>query len=199
MSIKLIIFLHGVGSQGDDLRPVGQFWQHYFPKLEITTPNAPYSFMNSSEAFQWFSIQGVTEENRLQRIEQARAAFDQTIQNILEQYQLQDHLDQVLFCGFSQGTIMALDAVASGRWNVAGVIGFSGRLATPIQSDLAHKPKILLLHGQDDSVIPVTESIHAEQQLRQAGFNIALQTFENLGHSINQTELQQSLSYIRSF
>lgn len=197
MKIKLVIFLHGVGSQGADLLPVGKFWQHHYPELHIAAPNAPYRFMNSPEAFQWFSIDGVTVENRLQRIEQARVAFDQTIQQILEQHQLQDHLDQVMFCGFSQGTIMALDAVVSGRWAVAGMIGFSGRLASPIQTDLPHKPKILLLHGQNDTVIPVTESIQAEQSLTQAGFNTKLQTFEGLGHHINRAELEQSLNFFQ--
>jgi phospholipase/carboxylesterase len=35
MKIKLVIFLHGVGSQGADLLSVGKFWQHYYPELKI--------------------------------------------------------------------------------------------------------------------------------------------------------------------
>lgn len=195
MHIKLVIFLHGVGSSGKDLLPIGEYWQQNHPKLEISSPNAPFPFMNSTEAFQWFSVTGVTVENRLERIEQARPAFDQTIKQILEQHQLQNQLDQVVFCGFSQGTIMALDAVVTGRWPVAGVIGFSGRLATPIQNDLTIKPKILLLHGQNDTVIPFTESLQAQQFLTQAGFNSTLHTIDGLGHSINQDELEQCTSF----
>lgn len=195
MHIKLIIFLHGVGSNGKDLLPIGEYWQQNHPELEISSPNAPFPFMNSTEAFQWFSVTGVTVENRLERIEQARPAFDQTIKQILEQHQLQNQLDQVVFCGFSQGTIMALDAVVTGRWPVAGVIGFSGRLATPIQNDLIIKPKILLLHGKNDTVIPVTESLQAQQFLTQAGFNSTLHTIDGLGHSINQEELEQCTSF----
>lgn len=192
MKIKLVIFLHGVGSNGQDLLSIGAYWQQKFPELKIASPNAPYSFMNSSEAFQWFNIAGVTVDNRLQRIEQARPAFDQSIQAILEQHQLQDHLDQVVFCGFSQGTIMALDAVVSGRWNVAGVIGFSGRLATPIQAEASTATKILLMHGQNDTVIPVTESMQAQQLLTEAGYDSTLYTFDGLGHSIHQAELTQA-------
>lgn len=195
MHIKLVIFLHGVGSSGKDLLPIGEYWQKNHPELEISSPNAPFSFMNSTEAFQWFSVTGVTVENRLERIEQARPAFDQTIKQILEQHQLQNQLDQVVFCGFSQGTIMALDAVVTGRWPIAGVIGFSGRLATPIQKNLAAKPKILLMHGQNDTVIPVTESIQAQKFLTQAGFDSTLHTFDGLGHSINQDELEQCTSF----
>lgn len=195
MHIKLVIFLHGVGSNGKDLLPIGEYWQQNHPELEISSPNAPIPFMNSTEAFQWFSVTGVTVENRLERIEQARPAFDQTIKQILEQHQLQNQLDQVVFCGFSQGTIMALDAVVTGRWPVAGVIGFSGRLATPIQNDLIIKPKILLLHGKNDTVIPVTESLQAQQFLTQAGFNSTLHTIDGLGHSINQEELEQCTSF----
>ena len=198
MHIKLVIFLHGVGSNGKDLLPIGEYWQQNHPELKVSTPNAPYSFMNSTEAFQWFSINGVTIENRLERIEQARPAFDHTIQKILEQHQLQNHLDQVLFCGFSQGTIMALDAVVTGRWPVTGVIGFSGRLATPIQKNLETKPKILLMHGQNDTVIPVIESLQAQQLLTQAGFNSTLHTFDGLGHSINHDELEQGCFFFNN-
>lgn len=195
MQIKLVILLHGVGSCGQDLQSIGQFWQHHYPELKIATPNAPETFMHSSDAFQWFSIYGVTEANRFERIQQARQAFDETIQAIIQTHQLEDHLDQVMLCGFSQGTIMALDAVVSGRWAVAGIMGFSGRLASPIEKNLSYKPKIYLMHGQQDQVIPVSASVDAAYQLEQAGLPISLNIFNDLGHNINQAELEQSLSF----
>ena len=198
MHKKLMIFLHGVGSCGDDLLAVGKFWQKLYPDIVIASPNAPEHFMNSPDAFQWFSILGVTQENRLERIEQARPAFDEMMQRIIEQHHFENHLDQVFFCGFSQGTIMALDAVASGRWNIAGVIGFSGRLATPIQDHLTHKPKILLLHGQDDQVISVQESQYAAQAFSDAGFETTFEMFSGLGHTISQIEFEKCFEFLRA-
>lgn len=196
MSNKLVIMLHGVGSNGQDLLPIAQFWQRQLPNLQIASPNAPFSFMNSREAFQWFSIQGVTEQNRLQRIEEARESFDQTIWQIIKNAGFEQRLNDVIFCGFSQGTIMALDAVVSGRWQIAGVIGCSGRLATPISGTVT--TPVLLMHGQNDPVIPTAESQHTFEQLKEVDANVQFRIYPNLGHSINEQEVQDGLVFIQS-
>lgn len=196
MSNKLVIMLHGVGSNGDDLLPIAQFWQKQCPHLDIASPDAPFSFMNSREAFQWFSIQGVTEQNRLQRIEQVRESFDKTIGQIVENAGYEQRLEDVIFCGFSQGTMMALDAVVSGRWKIAGMIGFSGRLVTPVKGAIT--PPILLMHGLNDTVISAQESQLALAQLQQVDANVQLKTYPNLDHAINEQEVQDGLAFIQS-
>ena len=198
MSDKLVIMFHGVGSNGQDLLPIAQYWQRQIDDLSIASPNAPFAFMHSHEAFEWFSLLGITEENRYERIEQAREYFDQTVQRILDEQGFANQLNQVIFCGFSQGTIMALDAVASGRWPIAGVIGFSGRLVSPIGPDANLSVKISLMHGEADAVIPVYESQDAFKALREAGFKVELETYKNLGHSVNELEVKRGLEFLKS-
>ncbi|RKG35038.1 esterase [Acinetobacter guerrae] len=198
MTDKLVIMFHGVGSNGRDLLPIAQYWQRQIDGLSIASPNAPFPFMHSHEVFEWFSLTGITEENRFERIEQAREYFDQTVQRILDEQGFVDRLHHVIFCGFSQGTIMSLDAVASGRWPIAGVIGFSGRLASPIESNANQTAKISLMHGEADEVIPVYESQDAFKALREAGFNVELETYKDLGHSVNELELKRGLEFLKS-
>ncbi|MBJ9986398.1 dienelactone hydrolase family protein [Acinetobacter sp. S40] len=198
MAEKLVIMFHGVGSNGRDLLPIAQYWQRQIEGLSIASPNAPFPFMQSHEVFQWFSLTGITEENRFERIEQAREYFDQTVQRILDEHDFKDKIDQVVFCGFSQGTIMSLDAVASGRWPIAGVIGFSGRLASPIEANANQSAKITLMHGEADEVIPVYESQDAFKALREAGFNVELEIYQGLGHSVNELELKRGLEFLKS-
>ncbi len=195
---KLVIMLHGVGSYGADLESIARYWQKGVTDLEFASPNAPFHFMNSPDAFQWFSISEINQENRFQRIVEARVAFDQTITTILQQHQMQNHLDQVVFCGFSQGAIMALDAVVSGRWPVAGVIGLSGRLVTPILDGVSKSTQILLMHGEADTVISVQESHLAREQLSLAGFNVHLETFAGLPHAVNQQELERGEMFLKT-
>ncbi|MDT8870818.1 hypothetical protein RAA17_05855 [Komagataeibacter rhaeticus] len=57
--------------------------------------------------------------------------FDDTLQSCISEAGFENRLDRVVLVGFSQGSIMALDAAISGRWPVAGVAAFSGRLASP--------------------------------------------------------------------
>lgn len=198
MKDLFIILLHGVGSNGEDLEAVGDFFKANHSNLNFVAPNAPFSFMNSKEGYQWFSITGVNDENRFSRIKEARAHFDQKIQEIITQNQLENHLDKVVFLGFSQGSIMALDAVVSGRWPIAGLISIAGRLASPINNEINKHTKILLIHGESDTVIPPTESQSAYQQMHAANLNVELNILPATGHTISHSALQLSLDFLKT-
>ncbi|MDP9835767.1 phospholipase/carboxylesterase [Neorhizobium huautlense] len=180
----LAILLHGVGSNGDDLEPLGKSWQARVPNVTFVSPNAPER-CDFSSGYQWFSVAGVTPENRPARVSAARPAFDAVISSIVEEHGFSDKLDRVVFVGFSQGTIMSLDAVASGRWPVAGVIGFSGRLASEKPLTPAKDTKILLVHGTSDSVIPSWETEKAETELKALGMQVETVIEPGLGHTIS--------------
>src|SRR6218665_3813406 len=167
----LVILLHGVGSNGADLAPLGQAWSAALPGAVFASPNAPERSSFGS-GYQWFSVAGVTEENRPGRIRDARAAFDAEIGGIIEKQGFAGKLDRVVLVGFSQGTIMALDAVASGRWPVAGVVGFSGRLAAPEPLPPSVKPPVLLIHGAADPVIAAAETTKAAAVLQAHGLSV---------------------------
>ena len=74
-----------------------------------------------------------------------------------------------MLVGFSQGAIMALDLLVSGRWPVAGVVAFSGRLATPMPWQPQPGTSALLVHGRRDDVISWRESAEADTQLQAVG------------------------------
>ena len=75
MAKALVIFLHGVGSNGDDLAPIGRHWATLLPDVIFASPNAPERF-TAGFGWQWFSLEEVTPENRPGRVRAARAAFD---------------------------------------------------------------------------------------------------------------------------
>ncbi|QDB81920.1 alpha/beta hydrolase [Acinetobacter pittii] len=196
MNNPFVILLHGVGSNGHDLEVVGEFFKSNFPALEYVSPNAPFNFMNSPNAYQWFSITGVTEGNRYARVVEARSSFDEKIREILKENQMENQLERVVFCGFSQGAIMALDAVVSGRWPIGGVISIAGRLTSPIKSEINKNTKVLLIHGEADTVIPVTESQLAYQELHAAEMKVELNIFPFTAHQITQSILDLSVDFI---
>ncbi|WP_343207329.1 alpha/beta hydrolase [Agrobacterium rosae] len=184
MSENLVIMLHGVGSSGDDLAPLANSWKDDLPGAVFVSPNGP-SPSSFGSGYQWFSVAGVTEENRSGRIEQARPSFDQVISAIVEENGFAERLDRVAFVGFSQGTIMALDAVASGRWPVGAVVGFSGRLASPVPLEPALQTPILLVHGSADPVIPVAETTKAAATLQALGMTVTTVILPGLPHTIS--------------
>ena len=105
-------------------------------------------------------------------------------------------LDHVAFFGFSQGAIMSLDAIATGRWPVGAVVAASGRLALPPGLMAAPKTPVLLLHGERDDVVPVEETVRANHILKSAGFAVDARVYPNLGHSISPEGVQAAGEFL---
>jgi phospholipase/carboxylesterase len=198
-SRNLVILLHGVGSNGADLAPLGDAWTQALPGTVFASPNAPER-SSFGQGYQWFSVAGVTPENRAQRIVAGRAGFDTVIASIIADKGFADRLDRVALVGFSQGTIMSLDAVASGRFPVGAVVGFSGRLASPkplTPKDTAKgKTPILLVHGTGDPVIPSFETEEAEAELKNLGFPVETQIEAGLGHTISPAGVMRAAEFL---
>jgi phospholipase/carboxylesterase len=182
----LVVFLHGVGALGADLAPLAEPLAAFLPSTAFVAPDAPARFDGGGQGRQWFSVAGITAENRSQRVEQAREGFDRVVSAAIAERGFAGRLDRVAFFGFSQGSIMALDAIVGGRWPVAAVVAASGRLpgAADPHSAAAATP-VLLLHGEADATVAADESRRAATQLKAAGFTVETRFFARLGHSIS--------------
>ncbi|WP_417761569.1 alpha/beta hydrolase [Shewanella sp.] len=184
MSKKVVILLHGVGSQGADMAPLASQWQQQIKDVLWLTPNAPF-YSDMGSGYQWFSLQGITNANRPERIQNARAAFDELLANLFNQYDIAPQHDRVVLIGFSQGAMMSLDALVSAHWPLAGVVAFSGRLASPTPYQVKQAVPVLLVHGLSDPVVPHTESAAAATALSELGHQVSTQFEPELIHSIS--------------
>lgn len=112
---RLIVFLHGIGASGAQLMPLANAWRSSFPNARFAAPDAP---LHHWRGHQWFSTEG----NPLDpaRIRAARETFDDLMTDVVHQEGFDDPHHRVAFVGVSQGAIVALDAVASGRWQIGG-------------------------------------------------------------------------------
>lgn len=54
------------------------------------------------------------------------------------------------------------------------------------------------MHGEADEVIPMYESQDAFKAFREAGFNVELETYKGLGHSVNEREVRRGLEFLKS-
>ena len=184
MKRNLVILLHGVGSSGANLATLAEAWRNTLPNADFAAPDAPFPF-GHGPGRQWFSVNGVTEANRPERVAAARGPFDKTLGDIIAAHGLTDQPGRIALVGFSQGSIMALDAVASGRWPVAAVVAFSGRLASPKPLAPAQGARVLLIHGDADPVMPASESVRAAAVLKELGVDATSQILRGVGHTIS--------------
>lgn len=174
--MKHVIFLHGVGSTGAAMRPLADALALSVP---AHCPDGPEPF-DMGPGRQWFSVKGVTEDNRPARVAAAMPAVLRMIEGF------GDPRDSLLI-GFSQGSIMALHLVAAGL-PAAGVFALSGRLAGPIAAR-PDWPPITLLHGSADHVMPPEIARATESWLTAAGAKPEVQMFNGLGHGIDDRTL----------
>lgn len=129
--------------------PLASSWRASLPGTHFVAPDAP---MHHRYGHQWFSTEG----NPLdpERIESAREAFDGLMNDVVRREGFTEAHDRVAFVGVSQGAIVAIDAVASGRWKVGALVAFSGLLPPQPVSPASNSTPVLLVHGENDTTIP---------------------------------------------
>jgi phospholipase/carboxylesterase len=133
------------------MMPLASSWKTSLPAARFATPDAPFRKV-AGPGHLWFQVDG--NQLRPDRLAEIRDAFDRTIDQIIKRERFEEALDRVAFVGVSQGAIVALDAAASGKWNVGALIGYSGLLPpVPVSSASSGTP-VFLIHGQNDRTIP---------------------------------------------
>jgi len=189
---RLVIFFHGIRSRGSVMEAIGNSWTSVLPDTEFVSPDAP--FASSSRGHEWFVVDD--QVLRPDRIDAARRAFDELVSGIIKREGFENDLRNVAFVGVSQGAIMALDAVTTGRWKVGALVSFAGLLPLPPTSS-SRETAILLMHGGADRRIPSAASVAAESQLKAAGYDVTYKLFPEVGHTISSEEAEQAASFLR--
>lgn len=191
---QLVLLFHGVGSSADNLAPVGEAIAQARPDAFVVSVNGPHpSTLGSGR--EWFSVVGITEENRPARIAKAMPLF----RSAVEHWQKASAIApaQTVLVGFSQGAIMALEST-QGETELPPaqrVIAMAGRFAQPVRRAPGGL-RFHLIHGEQDSVVPTRSSVEAERALQGAGADVTLDLLPGLGHGIDARALRLAIGYL---
>ncbi|KFZ37986.1 phospholipase [Shewanella mangrovi] len=196
MAKHVVILLHGVGSNGANMAALAQQWQQALPDVLWVAPNAPFT-SDFGNGYQWFSLQNISDAERPSRIAAARSSLDQLLQNLFSQHDIDPSVDQIILVGFSQGSMMSLDMLVSARTPLAGVVAFSGRLASPTPYQFERALPVLLVHGLSDNAIAYTESEKAAAALTTLGHQVQTQFEPSLTHAISPQGAATALKFIQ--
>jgi phospholipase/carboxylesterase len=193
---QLVILLHGIGADGNDLIGLAPFYQEMLPDALFVAPNAPFPFDMAPFGYQWFSIQDMHARTRLNGVRQAAPALDAFIDHELARLHLSE--DRLALIGFSQGAMMALHVGLRRDKAVAGIISHSGMLVGEnlLAGELRSRPPVLLTHGAIDEVLPVQALPVAEGNLRSAGVPVEVHVMPGLGHGIDEATIRLDLDFL---
>ncbi len=194
-----LVFLHGYGADGNDLIGLAEPLAPHLPETRFLAPNAPERCANNPMGFQWFPIPWLDGSSAAESALSAGRSFallDGWLDGVAAATGIPP-AHTVLF-GFSQGTMMALQVGLRRREAFAGIVGFSGRLLAPdrLASEIVTRPPVLLVHGDDDPMVPVASLAEAADALTAAGVETYTHVSRGVGHGIAPDGLSLALSFL---
>ena len=172
---SIVVFLHGYGADGNDLIGLAESLAPYLPRTRFVAPNAPDRCPGNPTGFQWFPIPWL--DGSPEAV--ARAAAARSF-GLLDRW-----LDDLAGQGIAADRII--------------LVGFSGRLLEPerLAAEIGAPCPVLLIHGDQDPVVPFASLGEAAEALAAAGVETATHVSPGLGHGIGPDGLGIALGFIR--
>ncbi|MDG4647637.1 prolyl oligopeptidase family serine peptidase [Roseibacterium sp. SDUM158017] len=198
---NLVIFLHGYGADGNDLLGLADPLAPHMPGTVFVAPNAPEKSAMNPMGYQWFPIpwiDGSSEEQAMEGMARAVDDLDAFLDRVMAEEGIA--AARTVLVGFSQGTMMSLHVAPRRSEAVAGVVGFSGRLLSPetLADEVVVRPPVLLIHGDQDDVVPPQSLPEAAEALQKAGWNeVYAHVMKGTAHGIAPDGLSVALAFMR--
>lgn len=195
---KLVILLHGVGADGNDLISLADSWAPILPRAEFLSPDAPQPCDMAPYGRQWFSLKDRRSPAMLAGIQVTAPILNAFIDHALTARGLTDA--DLALVGFSQGTMMSLYVGPRRPRRMAGILGYSGALlgAETLPADAQSRPPVQLVHGEADPIVPFEAMAHAEAGLASAGITVATMARPGLPHGIDPEGLDIGARFLAS-
>ncbi|MFT5703899.1 MAG: phospholipase/carboxylesterase [Rickettsiales bacterium] len=194
---KLIVFLHGYGSSGKDLIALARDFGHDVPDAHFVSPNAPFDLEGSIYGgYQWFSLANRDPQIIYPQILEANKILDAFLDQQLERFKLT--YSDLILVGFSQGAMMANYNALKNPIKINGVISYSGRIILPslLGEKMTSKPRICLIHGKNDDVVPFDCFLEAKEILEKEQIPFEFHALEGLGHGIDHHGLRIGKNFL---
>ena len=193
----LVLLLHGLGADGNDLIGLAEPWGRLVPGACFAAPDAPEPCDMAPAGRQWFSLGDRSPRRMADGIARAAGALDADIDARLEALGLGD--GDLALVGFSQGTMMALHVAYRRRAPCAGVLGFSGSLVAGegLAGALRARPPAFLIHGDADDMVPLAALFDAATALGGCGVSVQWHVSRGIGHGIAPDGLECGGRFLR--
>lgn len=192
---QVVILLHGLGADGDDLIGLAPYFAQLLPDAEFLSPHAPYPCDMAPYGRQWFSLRDFGHDAMLQGLEAVKPIFDSYLDAVLATRGLTEA--EIALVGFSQGTMLSLHCALRRNKPVAALVGFSGMLVAPdrLIGEITARPPVLLVHGDQDPVVPFEAMDLARRALDAMGVPVTAFARAGLDHSIDDEGLAAGIRF----
>ncbi|MDR6927603.1 alpha/beta hydrolase-fold protein [Pseudomonas sp. BE134] len=192
----LVIFLHGYGSNEQDLFGIKDDLPASYTYLSV---RAPMTLEEGS--YQWFRKKG---EGAYNGETDDLKTSGQVLQDFIAQAAKKYHTepDKVVLVGFSQGAIMSYEVALRHPEAVGAIAALSGRILPVLKSALKPDEKrqalaIFIGHGKEDNRLPYKDGTEANSLLQSISLTPEFHGYEGLGHSISAAEVEDLNAWLQ--
>lgn len=170
----LIICLHGFGGNSQQLAPFAPAFN--LPEYQFLFPDAPYPYPSGNTGRMWYNLR----DQDYQGLASSRQQLTDWLKSLESSTGVP--LSRTILSGFSQGGAMTLDVGLT--LPLAGLVCLSGYLhGKPEPITGKSFPPVLIVHGRQDQVVPLSSAVRARDNLTASGVKVKYQEFD-MGHIV---------------
>jgi phospholipase/carboxylesterase len=184
----LLVLLHGIGADENDLFPLAQ---RLDPRFTVVSLRAPHRY---HQGWAWFHIDFQPGGTVVPDVAQARATLADLLRWLqAEPGRLGTDPRCTFLLGFSQGAMMSLGVLRSEPERLAGVVALSGRPSEELFEPRAAREAIaavplLVAHGTLDDVLPIAQGRSTRDAFASLSRDFTYREFP-IGHAISEEEM----------
>ena len=181
---QAIILCHGYGGDGKDISALAINWQRFLPEAIFLCPNAPEICAVNPQGYQWFDLTSEKDEIILEKSLVAEEKLNIFLDQVFDNFQLEP--TNLALVGFSQGCMMSIQVGLKKKEQINCLVGYSGKIINKkhLSDNINSRPKIFLMHGANDTIVPPTHLLEAKEYLKSHKLKIKTKLFNNCEHRI---------------
>ena len=194
---NIVVLLHGYGGDGNDIAQITLNWKRFLPNTLFICPNAPEVCSINPSGYQWFDLSQDNEVFILKESKKNEIILKKFLDEINKKYSLPN--SKICISGFSQGCMMSINVGLSSNEKYSGILGFSGKIINKeeLSKRINNKPEILLIHGENDDIVPCVKSLEAKDFLERNKVPVNLEIIKDCGHHIPIEASSIGLKFIK--
>ena len=191
-----IILLHGYGGDGKDISMLSLNWKRHMPNTVFVSPNGHESGAINPSGYQWFDLTKEDSDYILEQSIKAEEVLKKFINEIKKEFNLSNN--QICLSGFSQGCMMSLNVGLTFEEKFLCIVGFSGKIINQkdLKSRIKNNTETLLIHGEDDQIVPSTHLLEAKDFLIRNNVQVDTLLIKNCDHHIPIEASSTALNFI---
>jgi len=194
---QVVVLCHGYGGDGKDISILATNWQRFLPEAVFLCPNAPEVCALNPRGYQWYDLSSDKEEVILEKSLVAEVKLNTFLDQVLDNFQLET--TNLALVGFSQGCMMSIQIALKKKKQISCLIGYSGKVINQkhLSDNIHSKPKIFLMHGANDTLVPPTHLLEAKEYLVKHGLKIKTKMFKDCEHRIPVEGVSLGLGFLK--